>query len=182
MSRRSRAKCGVRAQGGPVPAPNTTQPFSRLSSFMIAELFTHFISFITDTLLYCSSSSYDDKRMEFALVQIKFPDSNPNPETSSPSSLPPSKSQSPPSPDVPFFHPLKTFKMTGLVMNVFLLDPVARLLSGFVWIVNSSTIGLFVLLDWDKDEFVFVDTRIPCVRPPSPQPKIILTHIPRLPS
>lgn len=103
--------------------------------------------------------------MEFALVQIKFPDSNPNSETSSPSSLPPSKSQSPPSPDVPFFHPLKTFKMTGLVMNVFLLDPVARLLSGFVWIVNSSTIGLFVLLDWDKDEFVFVDTRIPCVRP-----------------
>lgn len=92
--------------------------------------------------------------MEFALMQIKFPD--PNLENS-----PPTSDTDPEA--VPAFFPLKTFKMTGLVMNVFLLDPVARLLSGFIWIVSSSTIGLFVLPDWSRDEYVFVDTKIPCV-------------------
>lgn len=91
--------------------------------------------------------------MEFALMQIKFPD--PNLE-----SLPSTRSNPR---EAPAFFPLKTFKMTGLVMNVFLLDPVARLLSGFIWIVSSSTIGLFVLPDWNRDEYVFVDTKIPCV-------------------
>lgn len=91
--------------------------------------------------------------MEFALMQIKFPD--PNLEN-----LPSTRSTPR---EAPAFFPLKTFKMTGLVMNVFLLDPVARLLSGFIWIVSSSTIGLFVLLDWNRDEYVFVDTKIPCV-------------------
>lgn len=103
---------------------------------------------------FVSYRSYDDKLMEFALMQIRFPD--PNLESSQPT----------PDSDplaVPAFFPLKNFKMTGLVMNVFLLDPVARLLSGFIWIVSSSTIGLFVLPDWNRDEYVFVDTKIPCV-------------------
>jgi len=47
-------------------------------------------------------------------------------------------------------------------MNVFLLDPEARLLAGFVWISRSNSIGLYVLFDWDKEEYVFVDTGIQC--------------------
>jgi hypothetical protein len=50
-------------------------------------------------------------------------------------------------------------------MNVFLLDPEARLLAGFVWISRSNSIGLYVLFDWDKEEYVFVDTGIQCVSP-----------------
>ncbi|KAI0282888.1 hypothetical protein BGY98DRAFT_931455 [Russula aff. rugulosa BPL654] len=49
------------------------------------------------------------------------------------------------------------------VMNVFLLDPEARLLAGFVWISQSNSIGLYVLLDWDKEEYVFVNTGIQCI-------------------
>jgi len=65
-------------------------------------------------------------------------------------------------------------------MNVFLLDPPRRLLSAFVWVASSNTIGkqlrehdctshiypflgLYVLLDWAKDEYVFVDTGVGCV-------------------
>lgn len=48
-------------------------------------------------------------------------------------------------------------------MNVFLLDPPRRLLSAFVWIASSNTIGLYVLLDWAKDDYVFVDTGVGCL-------------------
>ncbi|KAH7929504.1 hypothetical protein BV22DRAFT_1191910 [Leucogyrophana mollusca] len=63
----------------------------------------------------------------------------------------------------PTFHPLTTFHTRGVVMNVFLLDPPRRLLSAFVWVASSNTIGLYVLLDWDKDEYVFIDTGVGCL-------------------
>lgn len=80
----------------------------------------------------------------------------------------------------PVFFPLTSFHTTGVVMNVFLLDPPRRLLSAFVWVASSNTIGkqprerecalhidrflgLYVLLDWAKDEYVFVDTGVGCV-------------------
>lgn len=80
----------------------------------------------------------------------------------------------------PIFFPLTSFHTTGVVMNVFLLDPPRRLLSAFVWVASSNTIGeklkernsgphadrtlgLYVLLDWAKDEYIFVDTGVGCV-------------------
>ena len=63
----------------------------------------------------------------------------------------------------PTFSPLASFRTIGVVMNVFLLDPACRLLAAFVWVSSSNTIGLFALLDWDKREYVFVDTGIECV-------------------
>jgi hypothetical protein len=48
-------------------------------------------------------------------------------------------------------------------MNVFLLDPPGRLLACFVWVSNPNSIGLYTLLDWDTQEYVFIDTGIECV-------------------
>jgi hypothetical protein len=87
--------------------------------------------------------------MQFELMQIHFPEQKPD-----------SEEQSNPS-----FSTLRSFKTLGIVMNVFLLDPEARLLAGFVWISRSNSIGLYVLFDWDKEEYVFVDTGIQCVSP-----------------
>lgn len=63
----------------------------------------------------------------------------------------------------PVFDTLTGFHTTGVIMNVFLLDPPRRLLSAFVWIASSNTIGLYVLLDWAKDDYVFVDTGVGCL-------------------
>lgn len=63
----------------------------------------------------------------------------------------------------PIFDTLTSFHTTGVIMNVFLLDPPRRLLSAFVWIASSNTIGLYVLLDWAKDDYVFVDTGVGCL-------------------
>jgi len=67
------------------------------------------------------------------------------------------------SPHPPTFSHVTEFKTTGVVMNVFLLDPPHRLLSAFILVAPQNTIGLYVLLDWDKKEYVFVDTGIECV-------------------
>ncbi|KAI0295226.1 hypothetical protein BC826DRAFT_289057 [Russula brevipes] len=91
----------------------------------------------------------DEKVMQFELVQIHFPEQKPD-----------SDEQISPS-----FTTLRSFKALGIVMNVFLLDPEARLLAGLVWIKRLNTIGLYVLLDWDKEEYVSVDTGIKCVSP-----------------
>ena len=64
----------------------------------------------------------------------------------------------------PVFGHVAEFWTRGVVMNVFLLDPGVRLLSAFVWVSRSNTIGLYVLLDWEVAEYVFVDTGIECVR------------------
>jgi hypothetical protein len=85
--------------------------------------------------------------MQFELMQIHFPEQKSD-----------SNEQIRPS-----FSNLRSFKTLGTVMNVFLLDPEARLLAGFVWISRFNSIGLYVLLDWSKEEYVFVDTGIQCV-------------------
>lgn len=79
--------------------------------------------------------------MEFVLMKLEFPEEG-----------------------EPTFAELAFFKTTGVVMNVFLLDPSSRLLSAFVWVSGSNTIGLYALLDWEKEEYVFIDTGIQCVR------------------
>ncbi|THH27335.1 hypothetical protein EUX98_g6855 [Antrodiella citrinella] len=91
--------------------------------------------------------SEDDRLMEFILMKLEFPESSLNDEDEPPAS--------------PTFSKLTTFRTSGVVMNVFLLDPAARLLSVFVW-VRPNSIGLYVLLDWDKPEYIFVDTGIEC--------------------
>jgi hypothetical protein len=91
---------------------------------------------------------YDDSRvMEFVLMRLRF-DDGPSGESS----------RTPPE-----FSHVTGFKTAGVVMNVFLLDPVGRLLSGFIWLSNSNTIALYCLLDWDKPEYVYIDTGIDCV-------------------
>ena len=50
-------------------------------------------------------------------------------------------------------------------MNVFLLDPPGRLLASFIWVSGPNTIGLYTLLDWDTQEYVYIDTGIECVSP-----------------
>ncbi|KAI6100650.1 hypothetical protein F5141DRAFT_1009271 [Pisolithus sp. B1] len=96
------------------------------------------------TMARVLKGSYDDNRvMEFVLMKLAFP-----PETAIAK---------------PTFLPLTSFYTTGVVMNVFLLDPPKRLLSAFVWLASSNTIGLYVLLDWDKDEYIYVDTGVGCL-------------------
>jgi hypothetical protein len=63
----------------------------------------------------------------------------------------------------PEFHHVADFKTAGAVMNVFLLDPPSRLLSAFIWVEQSNTIGLYVLPDWSKNEYVFLDSGLQCV-------------------
>ncbi|KAI0629664.1 hypothetical protein C8Q77DRAFT_1220294 [Trametes polyzona] len=83
--------------------------------------------------------SFDDRVMEFVLMKLEFPEKK-----------------------EPVFSELATFKTVGVVMNVFLLDPASCLLSAFIWVANSNTIGLYALLDWRKEEYVFIDTGIEC--------------------
>ncbi|ETW74700.1 hypothetical protein HETIRDRAFT_332521 [Heterobasidion irregulare TC 32-1] len=97
--------------------------------------------------------THDAKLMEFDLMQIYFPESEEDVYENGHLSTP----------STPVFSHLRSFKMSGLVMNIFLLDPPARLLAGFVWIVYTNTIGLYVLPDWDSDEYIFIDTAIACV-------------------
>ncbi|EAU92026.1 hypothetical protein CC1G_06013 [Coprinopsis cinerea okayama7 len=89
----------------------------------------------------------DDRVMEFILMRLTFSD-GPSGETSK---------------DPPVFSHVTEFRTSGVVMNVFLLDPSSRLLSAFIWVSSSNTIGLYALLDWDNDEYVFIDTGIECV-------------------
>ncbi|KAF8901856.1 hypothetical protein CPB84DRAFT_1679333 [Gymnopilus junonius] len=93
-------------------------------------------------------SGYDDDRiMEFVLMKLTFSD-------------PPSGTSSP---SPPIFSHVTDFRTTGVVMNVFLLDPGERLLSAFIWVSASNTIGLYALPDWGRREYVFIDTGIECV-------------------
>ncbi|PFH50445.1 hypothetical protein AMATHDRAFT_60985 [Amanita thiersii Skay4041] len=98
------------------------------------------------TMARVISGSYDDNRItEFVLMRLDFPEVSVG-----------SASASHP----PTFSPISSFNTAGMVMNVFLLDPSNRLLSAFVWISSSNSIGLYVLLDWSKQEYVFIDTGI----------------------
>ncbi|KAJ3514873.1 hypothetical protein NMY22_g14604 [Coprinellus aureogranulatus] len=97
------------------------------------------------TMAKLITGGYDDGRiMEFILMRLSFTD-GPSGETSK---------------VAPIFSHVTDFRTTGVVMNVFLLDPPRRLLSAFVWVSATNTIGLFTLPDWDKREYVFLDTGI----------------------
>ncbi|KZP18836.1 hypothetical protein FIBSPDRAFT_828896 [Athelia psychrophila] len=85
----------------------------------------------------------DDRVMDFILMRLSFPEAG---------------VQSPPS-----FSSISSFKTTGVVMNVFLLDPGRRILAMFVWVSGPNTIGLYTLLDWDTTSYVYVDTGIECL-------------------
>ncbi|KXN92881.1 hypothetical protein AN958_07218 [Leucoagaricus sp. SymC.cos] len=82
--------------------------------------------------------------MEFVLMRLTFSD-------------PPSGENSA---EQPIFSRVTEFRTMGVVMNIFLLDPSERLLSAFVWVASSNTIGLYALLDWKRPEYTFIDTGI----------------------
>jgi len=79
-------------------------------------------------------------------MQIDFPLDGPNPK--------------------PTFTTLSSFSIPGPVMNVFLLDPVQKLFAAFIFLNEPHNIGLYCLPDWDKPEYIFIDTCIQCVSPP----------------
>lgn len=109
-------------------------------------------------------ASYDDDRvMEFVLMRLTFSDG-----PSGESSIHP-----------PVFSHVTGFRTTGVVMNVFLLDPSERLLSAFIWVSTSNTIGLYALPDWNKKEYVFIDTGIECVSIPQLRSYATLTVVSR---
>ncbi|KAJ2917669.1 hypothetical protein MD484_g2738, partial [Candolleomyces efflorescens] len=102
------------------------------------------------TMAKVLAGSYSDTRvMKFVLMKLTFSDG----PTGATCHDPP-----------PVFSHVTDFRTSGVVMNVFLLDPTSRLLSAFIWVASSNTIGLYVLLDWDRPrEYVFVDTGIECI-------------------
>ncbi|KAG6867405.1 hypothetical protein C0993_003197 [Termitomyces sp. T159_Od127] len=89
----------------------------------------------------------DTRLMDFVLMRLKFFDGNTGESADTP----------------PIFEHVTEFKTMGVVMNVFLLDPIARLLSAFIYANGTNTICLYALLDWDKPEYIFIDTGIECV-------------------
>ncbi|KAG1737850.1 uncharacterized protein EDB91DRAFT_1054871 [Suillus paluster] len=97
---------------------------------------------------------HDDRVMEFMLMRLFFPQELDDYDEINQAQLYSAR---------PVFGTLTSFHTTGVIMNVFLLDPPRRLLSAFVWIASSNTIGLYVLLDWAKEDYVFVDTGVGCL-------------------
>ncbi|KZT22440.1 hypothetical protein NEOLEDRAFT_645929 [Neolentinus lepideus HHB14362 ss-1] len=88
----------------------------------------------------------EERIMEFMLMKLQFP----------------SRGEGDPKLNIPAFSEVTRFRTIGIVMNVFLLDPISRLLAAFVWVPLSNSIGLYSLLDWDEPEYVFIDTGIEC--------------------
>ncbi|KAG6852399.1 hypothetical protein C0991_012390 [Blastosporella zonata] len=100
------------------------------------------------TMAKVTNATNDDTRtMEFVLMRLRFFDGHTGESADSP----------------PVFEHVTEFKTRGIVMNVFLLDPIARLLSAFIYSSLTTTICLYALLDWDKNEYVFIDTGIECI-------------------
>lgn len=85
----------------------------------------------------------DDRLMEFILMGLHFPADDRPPE----------------------FMQIARFSTMGLVINVFLLDPSARILAAFVYNLDTETICLYLIPDWEKREYVLINTGIAC--PPS---------------
>ena len=103
---------------------------------------------------------YDDDRvMKFVLMRLHFPEAYSKASGLTDINGCKTTPLTPP----PVFAHVTEFKTTGVVMNVFLLDPPGRLLSAFVWVSTSNTIGLYALLDWSKRDYEFIDTGIECV-------------------
>ncbi|KAH8110519.1 hypothetical protein DFH11DRAFT_1708782 [Phellopilus nigrolimitatus] len=65
-------------------------------------------------------------------------------------------------PSKPSFSQLSFFYFPGHVISVYLLDPLRRLLSAYIWIESTNTLGLYVLMDWAVPVYVFLNTGIPC--------------------
>ena len=122
--------------------------------------------FLLLSLTNVSHSRMNDERvMEFILMRLSFPEDERTTRTNGcgtgdalESSLKACDLAA-----SPVFSEITTFKTTGVVMNVFLLDPPGRLLASFIWVSWHNTIGLHVLLDWDTQEYVYIDTGIECV-------------------
>jgi hypothetical protein len=114
--------------------------------------------------------------MEFILMCLYFPEDEPkarangNGNEHAIKSFPVTSDSTAP----PFFAQISTFKTTGVVMNVFLLDPPGRLLASFIWVSGPNTVGLYTLLDWDTQEYVYIDTGIECV---SGCPKLAASYL-----
>ena len=90
---------------------------------------------------------YDDERvMEFIPMQLSFFD-GPSGESS---------------PQPPIFSRVTEFRVTGVVMNVFLLDPSERLLSAFIWFRHKIRSASMHCLTGTRKN-VFIDTKIECV-------------------
>jgi hypothetical protein len=84
--------------------------------------------------------------MDYVVMQIDFPLDGPNPK--------------------PTFTTLSSFSIPGPVMNVFLLDPIQKLFAAFIFLQDLEDIGLYCLPNWDKPEYIFIDTCIQCVSLP----------------
>ncbi|KAF8161569.1 hypothetical protein B0H34DRAFT_384998 [Crassisporium funariophilum] len=111
------------------------------------ELWKCRVEFEERTVFFTMAKVLAGSVMEFVLMRLTFSDG-----PSGESSFHP-----------PIFSHVTEFRTTGVVMNVFLLDPTERLLSAFIWVSTSNTIGLYALPDWQKKEYVFIDTGIECV-------------------
>lgn len=66
-------------------------------------------------------------------------------------------------PPPPTFSSITKFNTTGMVLNVFILNHTSRILSAYIWLPEGNTLGLYVVPDWDRDEYIFFDTTISCV-------------------
>ncbi|CAL1711710.1 unnamed protein product [Somion occarium] len=111
------------------------------------ELWKCRVQFDTRTVYFTMAKLLSKFRtMEFILMKLEFPSEACSSKESA----------------QPVFTKLTTFRTAGSVINIFLLDPSSRLLSAFIWLPTSKSIGLFVLPDWDLPEYVFVDTTVEC--------------------
>lgn len=63
----------------------------------------------------------------------------------------------------PEYKKICCFYFPGHVISVYLLNPIRRLLSAYIWIPSTSSLGLYVLLDWTIPLYVYINTGIPCV-------------------
>ena len=63
----------------------------------------------------------------------------------------------------PYFSLLSKFSFPGPVISVYILDPFRKLLSAYIYLKDTETLGLYTLLDWTKQTSCFIDTGIDCV-------------------
>lgn len=66
-------------------------------------------------------------------------------------------------PGKPEYKKLCFFCFPGHVISVYLLNPLKRLLSAYIWIPSTNTLGLYLLLDWTVPVYVYINTGISCV-------------------
>ena len=60
----------------------------------------------------------------------------------------------------PQFKKLSSFNLPGHVISVFILDPLKKILTAYIWLDEGNSLGLYVLLDWTIPLYAFVDTGI----------------------